>query len=163
MSADSKRIAFIGLAQGEDKLFERDYSLTQIKNGLQIEYDEVVQRISTELDVSECNDSENLRRVKKAVWDTGATTSCIADRLAKKYGLRPVDTGVLSTATGRAEAPIYMLDLHLLKDISIRNVRIFGSPMTNRDVDFLIGMDIISKGRFIVDSTGGKTTVSFIM
>ena len=155
------RTAFIGLAQEADKPFERDYSLTQVKNGLRVEYDEVVQRISTELDVSECNDSENLRRIKKAVWDTGSTTSCIADRLAGECGLRPVDTGIIITATGQAEVPIYMLDLHLSRDITIRNVKVFGSPMMNRDVEFLIGMDVISKGRFTVDSIEGKTTVSF--
>lgn len=155
--------AFIGLAQEADRLFERDYRLTQIKNGLRIEYDEVVQRISTELDISECNDSENLHRIKKAVWDTGATTSSISNRLAEHFGLRPVDVGIIVTATGQVEVPIYMLDLHLTKDIILKNIKVFGSPMENRDVDFLVGMDVISKGKFIVDSTGGGTSVSFTM
>ena len=56
---------------------------------------------------------------------------------------------------------MYILDIHLTRDLILKSVKVFGSPMKNRDVEFLIGMDVISKGRLTVDSTSGKTIVVF--
>lgn len=69
--------AFIGLAQEADRLFERDYRLTQIKNGLRIEYDEVVQRISTELDISECNAFTKGQKLSRIKYNSVKTLACI--------------------------------------------------------------------------------------
>lgn len=152
-----------GLAYEPDKVFERDYRLTQTENSVRIEYDETVQRISTELDVSECCEGAPLHRIRKAVWDTGATSSVIAERAARRMGLKPVDMGVIITATGQVEVPIYFLDVRLSNQLTVRNLRVMGSPMEQRDVDFLVGMDIISKGKLVIDNAGGKTTVTFTM
>ena len=152
---------FAGFAQEADREFEREYILTQTGNGLTIRYDEAVQRISTEIDVSTCGAPGIRHRIKGAVWDTGATTSSISKRLAEEFGLKPIDTGMIVTATGKAEVPIYLLDIHLTQSCSIPCIKVFGSPMKNRGVDFLIGMDVISKGKLTVDSTSGKTVVTF--
>lgn len=157
------KTGYAGLAYEPDKVFEQDYHLSQTENSVRIEYDETVQRISTELDVSECCEGAPLHRIRKAVWDTGATSSVIAESVVRRLGLKPIDTGALFTATGQAEVPVYLLDVHLAGNLTIRNLRVFGSPMENRDVEFLVGMDIISKGKLVIDNAGGKTTVTYSM
>ncbi len=154
-------ITFVGLVQEADRQYEREYTLDQTPKGLLIGYDETVLRISTEIDISECGDAGSLHRIKRAVWDTGATTSGISNRVAERLGLKPIDTGISVTSIGQAEVPIYLLDIHLTRELTIRNIRVFGNPMQNRSEEFLIGMDIISKGKLIVDSTSGKTIVNF--
>ena len=151
----------IGLAYEPDKNYERDYERTCGQNYFVIHYNEIVQRISTEIDISECYDGAENHEIKKAVWDTGATTSVISESLARKFGLRSIGHGNIVTSIGQREVPIFELDIHLTRNITLKRVKVFGSPMNNRDVEFLIGMDIISKGNLSIDNSNGKTKVTF--
>ena len=131
--------------------------------GVVVEYEDVASRLTMDLDIADPSRQEVVRRIRDAVWDTGATSSNISERTAREMGLQPVDTGMLITAIGAKEVPIYMVDVLISKGVVIRNLRVFGSPMKNRDVEFIIGMDIISRGKLIIDSTKGRTTVDFTM
>ena len=85
----------------------------------------------------------------------------IAERTAREMGLQPIDNGIIVTATDQTEVPIYMVDVYMTKNLVIRNLKVFGSPMRNREIEFVIGMDIISRGKMIIDSMEGKTRFSF--
>ena len=131
-----------------------DYTLTA-------EYDNTVLRIATPVDICECTDRAIKFRIEKALWDTGSTSSCISERLARKMGLRPIDKGIGITAVGQIEIPYYLLDVHITDDIIFRNVKAAGFPMENHKEDFLIGMDIISRGEFNIKNINNKTVFTF--
>ena len=83
--------------------------------------------------------------------------------MARKLGLHPVDTGVGVSATGQQDITYYIVDICLSPEMVFRNVKIAGFPLENNNVDFIIGMDIISKGNLIVTNKEGKTEVKFTL
>jgi hypothetical protein len=112
----------ISFAYEPDKNYERDYERTCGQNYFVIHYNEIVQRISTEIDISECYDGAENHEIKKAVWDTGATTSVISESLARKFGLRSIGHGNIVTSIGQREVPIFELDIHLTRNITLKRV-----------------------------------------
>ncbi len=122
-------------------------------------YDELSQRLSTEIEVADCTGNEWYRM--KGVWDTGSMISVISKEKAAKMKLQPVDVGICVGITGTEEMPYYFTDVRLSSDIVIRNIRVGGATLRNHDVDFLIGLDIISRGQFSVRNDNGKTVVKF--
>ena len=126
-----------------------------------MEYTERVQRLVTTISISAGMDGFAVFSIEKAAWDTGSTQSCISETMARKLGLQPIDKGVGITASGDVEIPYYMADIYLTPDIVFRNMKICGFPMKMHDVDFLIGMDVISKGDFCVKNSDEKTIVTF--
>lgn len=128
---------------------------------LAMEYGEIINRLYTSADISECTPESPRFRVDKALWDTGSMTSCISVRLAKKLGLKPIDTGVGVTAAGQVDIVYYLLDIHLGDDMVCRHVRVAEFPLERHDVDFLIGMDIITQGTLNISNTDGKTKLTF--
>ena len=124
-------------------------------------YDGIANRLITSLDIRECTDGAEGFRINKALWDTGASSSCISERMARKLGLRPVDTGVGISTTGKQDITYYIVDIVLTPEMVFKNVKIAGFPLQNHDVDFVIGMDIISKGTLLVKNNSGKTVVTF--
>ena len=55
--------------------------------------------------------------------------------------------------------PIYHVDLLLYNNVQIADVRV--GLVEVRDIDVLIGMDIINRGDFAVSNRDGSTTFSF--
>ena len=152
---------FAEMLTSPDSLFEPDSFQIQKRNGIEITYSELTTRLATIIDVADCSERNRISRIRNAIWDTGSVGCSVSRRIADEIGLHQVDTGVLVTATGQVETPIYLLDIHMTNTLVFENVRVFGSPMKNRGVDFLIGMDIISKGRFLVETVDGKTHMEF--
>lgn len=125
-----------------------------------MEYENLIQRIISDVDICVCTDNSPKHRIK-AIWDTGALTSCISNKFARKMGLQVVDTGIGVTPTGQTEIQYYFVDVHISDDIIIPNVRVAGFPLENHDADFLIGMDIITKGDLSIRNVKGKTKIEF--
>lgn len=94
-----------------------------------------------------------------AVWDTGATNSCINDNLATKLGLVPISRAPVSNTTGINIANVYAVDIVLPNNVTINNLRVTGTNMTS--CEMLIGMDVIKTGDFAVSNYQGKTVFSF--
>lgn len=110
------------------------------------------------------------------LWDTGATNSCISEFAADFLKLKPVSMGIIQTPSGNCIVNKYMVDVKLPGGVLIKNVCVSSSKIgeqvfntKNPDtgetcverLDFLIGMDIISKGDFTVSNCNGKTVYSF--
>lgn len=125
-----------------------------------MEYQKLAQRLTTLIDISACVEDAPLIRVK-TLWDTGARTSCISDKMARKMGLQPIDNGVGVTPAGQIDIYYYFVDVHISKNMVIHNVKVAGFPLERHDADFLIGMDIILKGNLSVRNSEGKTTITF--
>lgn len=95
-----------------------------------------------------------------AVWDSGASSSCISKKAAQSLGLIPIGMSVHFTANGKAECFDYIADVILPSGINVGNVRISefsGSPA----IDMLIGMDIICMGDFAITNAKGATLMSY--
>ena len=97
-----------------------------------------------------------------AVWDTGAMTSCIKNSIAVKYDL-PIRgelecTGVNGTTTVNT----YLASLTLPNNAIINEI-VLCSCDDSCLCDILIGMDIITKGEFLVSTYNNLTTYSFQM
>ncbi|GHV89321.1 hypothetical protein AGMMS50267_16810 [Spirochaetia bacterium] len=94
------------------------------------------------------------------MWDTGATNSCISQRLAKHLGLTFIDLCDVEGVHGIEPAKVYLVDILLPNTVSINNVHVT-EFFDNDDFEVIIGMDIITKGDLAMSNSGGKTIVSF--
>lgn len=96
-----------------------------------------------------------------ALWDTGATVTCISTALAKE--LRLVATGgrTLRTPAGSKIVNTYLIDIVLPNEIRMRDVVVCDSTIGQQGFDILIGMDIIQHGDLSVSNFNGQTMFSF--
>lgn len=99
----------------------------------------------------------------KALWDTGAMSSCISKRLAIQLGLRQIGVVEMATASHIVEAPIYLAHLILPNGLSFSDMELLEFQDTSDDCDIIIGMDLITQGDFSITNTGGRTLFSFRM
>ena len=104
----------------------------------------------------------NEKTIAKAVWDTGATSTCISPTLAKELKLQPIGkTKVLSASNETDGVNIYKVDIIVCDGIRLNNVAVCEMPIHYQEIGLLIGMDIISEGDFSVSGFGDKTTFTF--
>lgn len=99
------------------------------------------------------------------IWDTGSFHTAISTRFAKKLEaeVRPSDKKVHSLMgaqiAGETNVSIFLDDL-VIPHINVLVLE-FKVEAGVEHPDILIGMDIISRGRFEVDCMSGHTIVSF--
>lgn len=103
--------------------------------------------------------SDGTPRMWTAIWDTGATKSCIAKRIVNELNLIAVGRTSIGTANGITDANTYLVDIGLSNGVTVKNVLVTCADIGDDDV--LIGMDIISKGDFAITNYKGKTIFSF--
>lgn len=98
-----------------------------------------------------------------ALWDTGATASCISEEVVADLNL--VATGHIPrhTPSGHDIAKTYLVDVTLPNDVQVPDLRVCDSKIGDQGIGMLIGMDIINRGDFIVNNYQGKTVFSFRM
>lgn len=94
-----------------------------------------------------------------AVWDTGATSSVISQRVVDACGLKPISRAKVRGVSGVFETSVFLVGIYLPNGVAFGEV-----PVTLGecgDADVLVGMDIISLGDFAVTNLGGHTTFTF--
>lgn len=121
----------------------------------------IVKRLKSNVYIFDKYTNQNLNTINKyvGIWDTGATTTCITQKVASGLGLIPTGTVLTSTAGGNAECNTYCIDIILPNDIIVRNLLVYEVHLNDGDV--LIGMDVIKYGDFTVSNFNGKTKLSF--
>lgn len=97
----------------------------------------------------------------KALWDTGATSSCISHATATKLSLTPIGKRNIATPSGCAVVNTYCIDIKLPNDIIIQDIIVSDSEIGGQGIDVLIGMDIITKGDFTVSNYNNVTVFTF--
>lgn len=97
-----------------------------------------------------------------AIWDTGASGTCISDEVALKLNLPVTGMCEIKTPSGTMEVPMYLVDIHLPNNVIMKDVTVMGSKIGEQGLGALIGMDIISRGDFAVSNFNGKTVFSFV-
>jgi hypothetical protein len=99
----------------------------------------------------------------KALWDTGATVTCIKPELFERLKLRLFNlTGhtTLSGIGGNVAAKVTLVSLLLTPTLEIEYRPVYVTEFPS-NADMLIGMDIIRMGDFAVCNADGKTSFSF--
>ena len=96
-----------------------------------------------------------------ALWDTGATGSCISKKVVKDLGLISIGREKVSTPSGESIQNQYLVDVILPNKVKIGDVVVLDSEIGIQGFDLLIGMNIISLGDFSVSNANSKTIFSF--
>lgn len=93
------------------------------------------------------------------LWDTGASSTCISERLANELGLVQVGIARTLTANGISDTKTYLVNILFPNQIQIPMVMVSEANLQGFDV--LIGMDVITLGEFSIKNVGGNTEFSF--
>jgi hypothetical protein len=96
----------------------------------------------------------------QALWDTGASSSCISKSLANRLGLKSIEMCYVSGVGGIHLSNVYTVDILLPNKVSVNGVRVT-EFFDNGSFNVIVGMDIITIGDFAISNQGGKTTVSY--
>lgn len=85
----------------------------------------------------------------RAIWDTGATTSCISPAIAKALNLPVVGTATNHTANGATPSNKHVVDI-AIGNVRFQKISVSAPPLPDDLV--LIGMDLIGLGKFTVQN-----------
>lgn len=98
----------------------------------------------------------------KALVDTGASRSAVSARFAESARLVPFGKTDVHTAKGTDTVSVYTVDVFLPNNVWFPQM--FVSEFKGAsDFDFIIGMDILSKGDMSITNADGRTVFSFRM
>lgn len=99
----------------------------------------------------------------KAIWDTGATNTVITKEVVSRLGLVSSGFTQVNTASENNKTTnTYLVDLKLKSDVTISTVQVTeGVILSEKGIDCLLGMDIISIGDFSITNFEGRTMMSF--
>jgi predicted aspartyl protease len=125
------------------------------------EYSYLPLKLITEAEVFNSSQNQNVLKVN-ALWDTGAMLSAITPEIANKLNLVSVNRIKINGIGGYSIADIVRVSIRLPNLIELNNARISVINLV-KDVDMLIGMDIIQLGDFSISNGEGKTLFTFVM
>ena len=97
----------------------------------------------------------------KALWDTGATRTCISKEVVTALNLIPLGKQNMLTPSGTSIANTYLIDVFLPNNVTVHDLVVCDSEIGVQGIGALIGMDIIALGDFAVSNYGGKTAFTF--
>lgn len=100
------------------------------------------------------------KKIYNAIWDTGASGTVVSNDVAKEMNLTPVGKTIVSTANGMTEVYKYIVTLELPNKMIIKDIEVVSGTM-GKDIDLLIGMDIISLGDFSITNVDNQTIFTF--
>ena len=94
-----------------------------------------------------------------ALWDTGSTGSVIAPDAAKRLGLVQVGLRDICHGGGPDRGAAYLVNIGLPNGVHVYGVEAVELKVSG--FDFIIGMNIITKGDLAITNVGGETCFSF--
>ena len=97
----------------------------------------------------------------RAIWDTGATITAISRKISEQFDSDPNESGTSISATDHSDSDIYLATVELPGGIIFRDVDVWDIGLPDYAADVIIGMDIISQGKLIVETVNGVPTFSF--
>jgi len=97
----------------------------------------------------------------KALWDTGATGTCVSTDVVKNLSMTPTGKKNISTPSGTKKVDTFLVDIVLPNRVGVRGVEVCQTEIGNQGIGVLIGMDIILLGDFAVSNYNGETVFSF--
>lgn len=98
-----------------------------------------------------------------ALWDTGASSSCIAAELSTALGMRSIGKRRILTPSGMADVHLRRIDVMLPNEMPVERLVVCDSAIGQQEIGMLIGMDVISRGDFATSCRNGRTMFTFRM
>src|ERR1700683_3442702 len=102
-----------------------------------------------------------LMREYQAIWDTGATNSCVSQKVIDECGLKPSGQVQVFGVHSDQLSDTFLVCIGLPNQMGIPSLRVTKGQLKN--VDVLIGMDVITRGDLAVTNLNGNTVFSFCM
>jgi len=96
-----------------------------------------------------------------ALWDTGATGSCISMEVVKQLQLESIGEREVHTASGKDIQNTFLVDVDLPNSVTVKDLVVSDSAIGAQGIGMLIGMDIITLGDFAVSTYNQKTVFTF--
>lgn len=130
-------------------------------SALTYSFDEIKDDIIT--DVKAKNGIGDEIIISKGLWDTGAQGSAITQKAAQKLGLVAIKKTYVRGVHGVEEVNVYYIQIYLNNENITVPCQVTECNELSNDgsVDLLLGMNVISKGDFVVSNFNGKTTMTF--
>jgi len=119
----------------------------------------IQRRLITEVTV---NNENNVIKVP-ALWDTGATNTCVSNDVVNKLSLICTGKKNMQTPSGVNEANTYLVTIALPNNVVIKDIEVCNAKIEDQGIGVLIGMDIMTKGDFALSNYNGRTVFSFRM
>jgi predicted aspartyl protease len=125
------------------------------------EYSNLSLRLITEAEIFEVSLPQKKIRVN-ALWDTGAMLSAITPEAAQRLNLTPFNKIKVNGINNTSIADLVKISVKLPNLVEVKN---FNATVCNlvKNVDLIIGMDIIRLGDFSISNGKGKTLFTFAM
>jgi len=132
---------------------------TPVYHAFTIENNTLARRLISEVNV--LYNGKNIKVI--ALWDTGATGTCVSEELAKNLFMTSTGKMNMSTPSGTKIVDTYLVDIALPNNVIIKDLKVCESDnIKKQGIDVLIGMDIILNGDFTVSNFNNKTVFTFI-
>ena len=96
-----------------------------------------------------------------ALWDTGATGTCISREVVQQLELIPTGMMTIQTASGTEDVNTYAVNIILPNNVGVQGVPVCDSAIGEQGIGMLVGMDIIQMGDFSVTNVNKKTVFTF--
>ena len=118
-------------------------------------------RLTTEADVFEVSAGLSPKRIRvTALWDTGAMGSAITPAVAQSLNLIPINRVKVNGINNISMADVAKVSIGLPNLVMVKEVNVMVCNLV-KDIDLLIGMDVILLGDFAISNSEGKTLFSF--
>jgi len=128
---------------------------------LKSEFPDLALRLTTEAEIFDVSRSPGKIKVR-ALWDTGAMLSAITPEAARSLRLIPFNRIKVNGINNTSMADVAKVCIRLPNSVEVRNTNVTVCNLV-RDIDLLIGMDIIKLGDFAISNGAGKTVFTFAM
>lgn len=107
------------------------------------------------------NYNSSIRTDIKGIWDTGATSTVITQKVVDALNLTPTGKTLVNTASESNKlVDTYLVDIFLSNELRVKGVQVTIGTIVD-GIDCLIGMDIINLGDFSITNYNQKTVMSF--
>lgn len=93
--------------------------------------------------------AENCLIEVNALWDTGATMTCISYEVVKSLKIFPIGRCSMISASNATTQKTYCVDIFLPNGIELSGICVVDADIGKQGIGMLVGMDIISKGDFL--------------
>ena len=96
-----------------------------------------------------------------ALWDTGASCSCVSHDVVDSLGLISIGKRNITTPSGKKTYDTFNVNVALPNHLLCEDVIVNDSEIGDQGLGMLVGMDIITRGDFCVSNFNGKTSFTF--
>jgi len=96
-----------------------------------------------------------------AIWDTGATSTVITQKVVDACGLQPIGMVRVHGVNSSNMSERYLVNVLLPNNIGFMHIPVIKGALPDGSGDVLIGMDLITQGDFSITNVSGQTIFSF--